>query len=48
MRRVLLVAACLSLGGCVYYNGVYNAYENAEYARYLYNQQGWGPWSCRP
>lgn len=25
MRRVLLVAACLSLGGCVYYNGVYNA-----------------------
>lgn len=34
--------------GSPFYNGVYNAYENAEYARYLYNQQGWGPWSCRP
>ncbi len=25
MRRALLLLACLSLGGCVYYNGVYNA-----------------------
>ncbi len=25
MRRALLLVACLSLGGCVYYNGVYNA-----------------------
>lgn len=25
MRRAILLLACLSLGGCVYYNGVYNA-----------------------
>lgn len=25
MRRVLALLACLALGGCVYYNGVYNA-----------------------
>lgn len=32
--------------GSAFYNGVYNPWENAEYARYLYNQAGWGPWSC--
>jgi hypothetical protein len=27
---------------------VYSAYFNAEFARWLYDQQGWRPWSCRP
>lgn len=34
--------------GSPFYNGVYNPYENAEYARNLYNQQGWSPWTCKP
>lgn len=33
--------------GSPFYNGVYDPYENAEYARDLYNRQGWGPWTCR-
>ena len=26
----------------------YNAYYNAQFARYLYDSSGWGPWACRP
>lgn len=26
----------------------YNAYYNAQFARYLYNSSGWRPWACRP
>lgn len=29
--------------------GIYNAYYNSQYARYLYDASGgWGPWSCKP
>lgn len=27
---------------------VYSAYYNSQFARYLYNQSGWRPWSCQP
>lgn len=33
--------------GSPFFNGAYNPYENAEYARDLYNRQGWRPWTCR-
>lgn len=26
---------------------VYNAYWNAVYAKWLYDNQGWQPWACR-
>lgn len=26
---------------------IFDPYLNAEYARYLYNQSGWGPWACK-
>jgi hypothetical protein len=26
----------------------YDAYANAQFARYLYDHSGWGPWACRP
>ena len=26
----------------------YNAYYNAQFARYLFDQSGWSPWACRP
>lgn len=28
------------------WSAVYIAYHNAHYARWLYNDQGWDPWSC--
>lgn len=27
---------------------VYEPFWNARYARWLYDQQGWTPWTCRP
>lgn len=29
-------------------SSIYSAYYNAQYARDLYDRQGWSPWSCRP
>lgn len=26
---------------------VYDPYWNSHYAKWLYDQQGWGPWTCR-
>jgi hypothetical protein len=26
----------------------YSAYWNTVYAKYLYDRQGWRPWSCKP
>lgn len=35
--------------GSPFYNGVYDPYENAQYARHLYNDRnGWGHWTCKP
>jgi hypothetical protein len=28
------------------WSAVYDANANAQFARYLYNQSGWGPWGC--
>ena len=28
-------------------DGIYVAYYNAQYAKHLYDDQGWGPWGCR-
>lgn len=33
--------------GVAWSPNVYHASYNAEYARWLYQQQGWGPWTCR-
>ena len=34
--------------GRPFYNDALDAYANASYAAFLYNQAGgWGPWSCR-
>ncbi len=27
---------------------VYNPYWNSVFAKWLYDQQGWGPWACQP
>ena len=29
------------------WSDVYNSYWNTRYAKWLYDQQGWGPWACR-
>ena len=29
------------------WSSVYSAYWNTKFARHLYDQQGWGPWTCR-
>lgn len=30
------------------WSAVYDPYWNAYFARLLYNQSGWGPWTCKP
>jgi Lysozyme like domain len=30
------------------WSSVYNPHYNSMYARYLYNQSGWRPWTCQP
>jgi hypothetical protein len=30
------------------WSDVYDQFQNARYARWLYDQQGWAPWTCRP
>lgn len=34
--------------GVAWSPNVYHADANARYARWLYSQQGWGPWTCQP
>jgi hypothetical protein len=30
------------------WSAVYNPYWNTYFAKYLYDQSGWQPWSCKP
>jgi Transglycosylase SLT domain len=30
------------------WSSIYDPYYNSQYARHLYNRQGWSPWGCRP
>jgi hypothetical protein len=31
--------------GSQFYNGVYDPFENGQYAAWLWRQQGWSPWT---
>jgi hypothetical protein len=35
-----------SVTGVSFFDGVYNAYYNAQFARHLYDNSGWSPWAC--
>ena len=30
------------------WSAVYDAGKNAQFARWLYDSSGWGPWTCKP
>lgn len=34
--------------GAPYYDGRFDPDANTRYARHLYGEQGWGPWTCKP
>ncbi len=41
-------SAFRSVTGQSFFDGVYSAYHNAQYARHLYDRNGWSPWGCPP
>jgi len=34
--------------GAPWASGRYDAGKNAQFARWLYDSSGWGPWTCKP
>ena len=41
------VATFEDVTGAAFYDGVYDPYLNARFARWMYDRSGWQPWACR-